>query len=114
MIRRSILGAAVLALVTGAAGAARAQCDTTFTLENRSGIQINELYFSSSRNSEWGNDRLGQNVLAAGASVRYQPRPGGAYDFRVVFANGRAVERRNVDLCSVSTVTVTAQGISAQ
>ena len=112
MLRRSILGAGLLALA--AAAPAHAQCDTTFTLENRSGTQVNEVYFSSSRQSDWGNDRLGQNVMPAGTALRFQPRPGGAYDFRVVFANGRAVERRNVDLCSVSTVVVTAQGISAQ
>jgi hypothetical protein len=75
---------------------------------------VNEVYFNPTSNSNWGNDRLGQNVMPNGAAAQYRPNRGGNYDFRVVFDNGRAVERRSVDLCSVSTVTVTARGISAQ
>lgn len=114
MLRRSFLGAAFVALATVAAASAQAQCDTTFMLENRSGVQINEIYFSPVAQQDWGQDRLGQNVLPAGQSVRYQPSPAGSYDFRVVFANGQALERRNVDLCAVGLVAVTAQGIAVQ
>ncbi len=113
MFRRALLTIAFLAAVPVVPAFAQG-CDTTFTLANRSGRQVNEVYFSSSQNSNWGSDRLGQNVLANGASMQYQPSPGGAYDFRVVFDNGAAIESRGIDLCTVSTVTVTAQGISAQ
>ncbi len=114
MLRRSILGAAALALATVLGAPAQAQCDTTFSLENRSGVQVNEAYFSPVSQQDWGQDRLGQNVLPAGRAMRFQPSPGGAYDFRIVFANGQAIERRNVDLCAVSIVAVTAQGIQVQ
>ena len=113
MFRRALLTLAFLAAAPAVPAFAQG-CDTSFTLANRSGRQVNEIYFSSSRNNNWGNDRLGQNVLANGASLQYRPSPGGAYDFRIVFENGAALESRNVDLCTVSTVTVTAQGISAQ
>lgn len=112
MLRRFFATAAIAA-VTAMASPAFAQCDTSFTLVNASGTTINELYFSSANSSNWGNDRLGSNVLPAGRQASYQPRPGGRYDFRVVFDNGRSVERRGIDLCSVSTVTVRGNGISA-
>ncbi|RVT97101.1 hypothetical protein EOD42_11975 [Rhodovarius crocodyli] len=110
---RRFLAASAFAAMAAAATPAFAQCDTTFTLANASGVTIMELYFSSSNNSNWGNDRLGSNVLPAGRQMTFQPRPGGRYDFRAVFENGSSVERRGVDLCSVSTVTVQRGGISA-
>lgn len=114
MFRRSILGAALLAFAVAAPAVAQAQCDTSFALENRSNVQIHEAYFSPVTQDDWGEDRLGQNVLPPGRAMRFQPSPGGAYDFRIVFSNGQAIERRNVDLCVVGTVAVTPQGISVQ
>lgn len=113
MFRRALLTCAFLAAAPVLPAFAQG-CDTTFALANRSGRQVNEIYFSSSRNDNWGNDRLGQNVLPNGTSRQFRPSPGGNYDFRIVFDNGQAVERRGVDLCAVSTVTVTARGISAE
>jgi hypothetical protein len=112
MFRRALLA---VALLTGAVSApAFAQCDTSFTITNRTATVVNELYFSRSSNQNWGNDRLGTNVLAPGASATFQPSPGGAYDFKVVFGNGQSLESRNIDLCSVGTVVVNSGGISAQ
>jgi hypothetical protein len=112
MFRRALLAAALL---MGAVSApAFAQCDTAFTITNRSNTVVNELYFSRSSNQNWGNDRLGANVLAPGASANFRPSPGGSYDFKVVFANGQSQERRNIDLCSVSNVIVRGNGISAE
>lgn len=112
MFRRALLAAALLTGVVSVP--AFAQCDTSFTITNRTNTVVNEIYFSHTSNQNWGNDRLGANVLAPGASANFRPSPGGSYDFRVVFANGQAQERRNIDLCSVSNVVVNANGITAQ
>lgn len=112
MLRRAMLTAAILCGVASAP--ALAQCDTSFTLANRSNAVVNEVYFNPTRLTNWGPDRLGQNVLAPGSSVNFRPSPGGNYDFKIVFANGRELERRGVDLCSVSTVTVSGSGIAVQ
>lgn len=112
MLRRAMLTAAILCGVASAP--ALAQCDTSFTLTNRSNAVVNEVYFNPTRLTNWGPDRLGQNVLAPGSSVNFRPSPGGNYDFKIVFANGREIERRSVDLCSVSTVTVSGSGIAVQ
>ncbi len=113
MFRRALLTLAVMA-ATASQPAFAQNCDTSFTLQNNSGQQINEIYFSPTSDNRWGADRLGADVLPAGRSASYRPSPPGAYDFRVVFQGGQALEQRNVNLCAVSTVTVTAQGISAQ
>lgn len=113
MFRRALLTVALIG-ATASHSAFAQSCDTSFTLQNNAGRQINEIYFSPTTDNAWGSDRLGANVLPAGRSVSYRPAPPGRYDFRVVFEGGQALEQRNVDLCTVSTITVTAQGISAQ
>lgn len=113
MFRRALLTVALIGATASQAAFAQT-CDTSFTLQNNAGRQINEIYFSPTTDNAWGADRLGANVLPAGRSVNYRPSPPGAYDFRVVFEGGQSLEQRNVNLCAVSTVTVTAQGITAQ
>ncbi len=112
MFRRLLL-AAVLA--AGATTAAQAQqCDTRFDLINRSGAQVNEFYFGSSSNRNWGPDRLGDGVLSSGQSRRFQPRTTGMMDFKVVWENGESAEVRQVDICSASEVVATRSGITVR
>lgn len=76
----------------------------SFTFNNRSGEQINEIYASLSSQSGWGADRLGANVLPPGSSLPIpMPTGGGCLtDLRVVYASGRAVERRGLETCSIT------------
>ncbi len=112
MFRRFLLAAV---LVAGATTAAQAQqCDTRFDLINRSGAQVNEFYFGSSANANWGPDRLGDGVLANGQARRFQPRTTGMVDFKVVWENGETAEVRQVDICSATEVVATRNGITAR
>lgn len=114
MFRRFILGATLLA-ATAVAAPAFAQCDTRFTLRNNSGSQVNEFYFGPSSNSNWGRDRLGENVLPHGRSVSYTPGGrGGAYDFKIVWASGETAELMRVNICEASEIIATRRGIEAR
>jgi hypothetical protein len=89
-------------IVWGAAAPA-AGGDPSFRFVNRSGATVNELYVSLSTDQNWGGDRLGQNVLPPNSNV-WVALPTGktcTVDLRVVYADGRAVERRRVETCSV-------------
>ncbi|SDD29148.1 hypothetical protein [Belnapia rosea] len=90
-----------------AAGQAAAQsCDTSIEVVNKSGVQVDELYFNPTSNSNWGRDRLGENVLTPGRKASFRPGRGGNYDFRVVWSGGGEAEIRSVDICSVSRIVV--------
>ena len=80
--------------------------DPSFRLTNRGGMAINEIYVSAAQDRNWGADRLGQDVLPAGrfALIRL-PQGQCVNDVRVVFANGRAEERRRVDTCAITDMT---------
>lgn len=95
----------VLGLVAMAGLPASAQQgDPSFTLVNRSGQVINEIYVSPTREPNWGRDLLGQSTLADGRSfpVRIAPAAGCRQDVRVVYADGRPEERRNQDTCAIT------------
>lgn len=114
LARRLTLAAAVAALSLGLAGTASAQCDTRFTLRNASGQQVNEFYYGSSSNPNWGRDLLGQGVLANGTAMNFQSRFAGAHDFKVVWANGQTAELMRIDICSTSEIVATPRGLQAR
>ena len=88
---------------TGAARAARENGqpgDPSFTLVNQAARPIRELYASPTTEDNWGEDRLGRETVRA-RGRRDVRLPGGIcqYDLRVVWDDGRAEERRDVNLC---------------
>lgn len=89
-----------------AAGAAQAQTnDPSFRLTNNSPDVINEIYVSSSAVNAWGPDRLGDRTLASGgAYVIRLPAGQCVNDIRVVYANGQANERRQVNTCNLTDI----------
>lgn len=101
MRARRILFAAVISLLPGLAVA---QGDPSFNLVNRSGQTINEVYVSAATQPNWGRDLLGQDVLPNGRSfpVRIPASAGCQQDIRVVYADGRPEERRNVNTCAIT------------
>ncbi|UPY39076.1 hypothetical protein [Sediminicoccus sp. KRV36] len=110
-LRRLLLAAL---MTTGIAGAASAQCDTSFTLVNRSGATVQEFYFGSSAQRSWGTDQLGTNVLVNGATMRFRARNAGANDFKIVWANGQTAELMRIDICVTSEIVATRSGMEAR
>ncbi|WP_137125903.1 hypothetical protein [Roseomonas sp. HF4] len=89
-------------------------CDTRFQVVNQSSQTVMQLYFSHSSLAAWGVDQLGQNVLPPGRVTTYRANNAGNYDFRIVWANGRAAELRRVNICAASRIVVTNQGLFAR
>jgi hypothetical protein len=87
-------------------GAAQAQTnDPSFRLTNNSSVLINEIYVSSSATDSWGPDRLGDRTLGSGAAyVIRLPAGQCVNDIRVVYANGQANERRQVNTCALTDI----------
>ena len=106
MRRLAIAAAAAFLALGGLAAGAQAQTgDPSFNLVNRSGRTIYEAYASPATDSNWGQDRLGQNVIPAGRSfVVRLPQGECIYDVRVVYdrQGGPAEERRNINLCNLT------------
>ncbi len=107
LMRRLATAAAAAFLALGALPeAAQAQTgDPSFNLVNRSSRTIYEAYASPTTDSNWGQDRLGTNVVPAGRSfVIRLPQGPCMYDVRVVYdrQGGPSEERRNINLCNLT------------
>lgn len=81
--------------------------DPSFRLVNGSRSKINEVYATVAGEDSWGQDRLGDDTVAAGATrVIRLPTGQCIYDVRVVFANGEATEKRRLNLCTITNLRV--------
>ena len=118
LFRRLAIAAVALAAATGLAPAAMAQTgDPSFNLVNRGSRVIYEAYASPSSDSNWGPDRLGQNVIPAGRSfVIRLPQGECIYDVRIVYdrQGGPAEERRNINLCNMTELAFDGRGQQQQ
>ena len=99
--------AATLLLAT--AGLARAS-DADFTLKNKTGYQIDEVYVSSHASKNWGRDRMGSDALADGESVDIAFPHGGSacrFDIKVKYHDDDSTaEWGNVDLCQYTAINL--------
>lgn len=74
----------------------------SFWIVNNSRRTMRELYASPSSQNSWGPDRFGTGVLAGGDRFAVRlPEGECIYDVRVVWADGRAEDRRRINLCDV-------------
>lgn len=94
-----------MTILLGLGALAPAAAQNRFYVANNSGIQINEIYVSSSRVQNWGPDILGASVLPAGNQVWVTPTfTDCVLDVRVVYAGGREETRMGVNACNISRI----------
>lgn len=97
---------AVSALCLGASAQAG---DADFTLVNRTGYDIAEVYISPANKNSWGRDRLGRNVLENGRSklFTFSDRANCVQDLKVVFDDDNSsVVWEDFDLCDLNKITI--------
>ena len=115
MLRRTLIAALLAAgLTTGPAGAQPAQQpNPSFNVVNRTPQAINEVYASAAGQTNWGRDRLGDKTVGANGgtfAVRLPADGNCVYDIRVVYADGKAEERRNINTCNLDNVVFPNEG----
>ncbi len=68
-------------------------------------MDLNEVYVSSSASKNWGPDRLGDRTLGVGDTYVIRLPAGQCInDIRVVWTDGQAKERRQVNTCNLTDV----------
>jgi hypothetical protein len=80
-----------------------------FNVVNNTSIVLTHVYVAPSDSSDWGDDIMGQDVLAAGDNVNVVFRKFDGttclYDVQVMGQQGQTGVLYKVDLCTISTVT---------
>ena len=105
MYKKMILAAAtaLLASVPALAG------DQDFTLFNKTGYDIAEVYVSPAKSKAWGDDVMEEDVLENAHSIPITFRAKNAicnYDLKVIFTDGDEAYWTNFDLCTISKIQI--------
>ncbi len=101
-----------LALVTAAflSPLAAQAGDQDFTLINKTGYQIDEVYVATPSSKSWGKDIMGDGVLGNGAKkmVKFKNSTTACdWQLAVKFSDGSEVEWEDAfDLCEVEVITL--------
>jgi hypothetical protein len=107
-MRLSILAFSTAALL-GFGGPAFAG-DQDFTLQNRTGYQIDNVFISRHSASQWGDDVLGKDALPDGSStpITFPDRQHGCHwDLMVRYhSDSNTVTWSDINLCEVNKITL--------
>jgi hypothetical protein len=106
---RLLAAAALAATMAFAPALGSAQGKQDFTLINKTGFTLDEVYVSASNTDDWEEDVLGRDTLANGQRVEISfPRGEKAcmHDLKVVYDDGEEAEWDGLNLCEVSTVAI--------
>lgn len=83
--------------------------DADFTLVNRTGYTLREIYLTASNSKSWGNDRMGKAYLENGKSrlFKFSDKSACNQDLMVVFDDdGSDVIWEDFDLCEINKITL--------
>lgn len=98
-----VIGASMLCATAAMAG------EQDFSLTNKTGYQINEIYVSPSKTDDWEEDVMGVDALANGESVDIEFNVGERncnWDLKAVYDDGEEVVWFGFNLCEVSSITL--------
>lgn len=108
-MRLSNVLAALAVILSSVVPAAALAADQDFTLVNRTGYTIEQVYVSPIKARDWEEDVLGRDVLDDGDSVniRFSKREDVCrWDLKVVYDDGEEAEWSDFNLCEVSRITI--------
>jgi hypothetical protein len=95
------LGAAtVLTVAFGSVVVRAGAYDSVVTIVNKSLWDIHHLYLSSTADTEWGPDQLGDEVIGSGERFKLHGVPCDDYDVRIVDEDGDSCVVGGVTLCA--------------
>jgi len=83
--------------------------DADFTLVNRTGYTLREIYLSPTTRESWGRDRMGDEVLENGKArlFKFSDKASCNQDLKVVFDDDAStVVWKDIDLCSLEKITI--------
>lgn len=80
-----------------------------FTLVNKTGVEIHEVYVSPQESKDWEEDILGRDTLPVGAEVHItfdRTETAALWDLKVVDKDGNSIEWEKLDLLKISKLTL--------
>lgn len=104
---------AVVALASITLQATQQRRNLDFTLVNKTGLTINEVYLSPTSDSEWGEDVMGKDVLKSGEKVDITFSSSETecnWDLKIVDEDDDDIEWAKLNLCTANEITLMYEG----
>jgi hypothetical protein len=83
--------------------------DQDFILHNQTGVEIHALHIAPHSSDEWGEDILGEDTLANGATLKIKfsrKEKAAHWDLRIEDKDGNSLEWENLNLLEIEEVTL--------
>jgi hypothetical protein len=93
----------------GLASSFAAEGDLDFTLVNKTGKILDQVYVGPTSSEEWGSDIMGKDVVGEDESVSITFHPKATakhWDLKIVFQDGTSSVWTNFDLTTIDEITV--------
>lgn len=103
----AVAAAAALGLLLSTQAFAAGKQD--FTLVNKTGYEIDQVYVAKSSSDDWGDDILGKDTMPNGSSeeIEFTPKDSSCmWDLMVVWTDKTKAEWEKINLCEVEKVTI--------
>ena len=108
-LRRLAIVLAICAISILAVPANSTMGDQDFTLVNKTGLTINELYVCANSSNDWGKDILGNGKLDTNRTRDIIFKPGtkaARWDIKIIDENGKEHIKTNINLLDTEEITV--------
>ncbi|MDO9270232.1 MAG: hypothetical protein Q7T96_14100 [Methylobacter sp.] len=95
--------------ISAASSVVLAEAKQDFTLVNKTGYTIDEVYVSPHSTNDWLDDVLGQDVLGDGENAKIKFHSANEickYDLKVIYDDKEEVEWTDIDLCEEEKITI--------
>ena len=100
---------AIVALASITLGAVQQRRNLDFTLVNKTGLDIIEVYLSPTSEEEWGEDVMGKDILEHGAKVDITFSSSETecnWDLKIVDEDDDEIEWLKLNLCTANEITL--------
>lgn len=107
-----IAGLALVALTTVPVSASQGK-NLDFTLVNKTGLGIDEVYLSPTNDDEWGEDVMGRDVLKNGEKVMIKFSSAETecnWDLKIVDEEDDDIIWKKLNLCTAEEITLLYEG----
>jgi hypothetical protein len=84
-----------------------------FVLVNKTGFEIHQVYIAPSKETDWGTDILGKDVMAIDEEwdIKFHPKDNVCkWDLRIEDKDGNFVIWEDIDLCKWAKITLHYDG----
>lgn len=99
----------MLVIATAFLGTAAFAGDADFTLVNKTGYPIRSVHIAPAKSKTWGNDRLGEGILAPNKArlIKFSNKAQCLQSLNVTFDDdGSEVEWDDFNLCELNKITL--------